>query len=219
MEEFYDYDKEDIRTVAKTSIRTRYDMEKYDCLNLYPCIHSQVYTPKAIYRHINDNKFIMCHYYDCTILDCPQFMKWYQEFHKCLIPIDYVKLQHLLNVTEEEENHTKYIKYLKTGFYEQNYISIHNNSFNVDTTTKIDYLSSKESEAYERTNNTEAVMNNSLSKSIKNKTNLIEKMMDKNQPVEELKKEMKAIEDESLRKETNKELSRFSKEYLMNFLK
>ena len=98
----YEYDKHDLDMLDSQIEDTKENMNKYDCLKKYPCISNQIFTPDAIYRHVDETKFILCSHYQCIVNECPQYMKWYQEFHKCLIPIDYEKLKHALEKSENK---------------------------------------------------------------------------------------------------------------------
>ena len=116
--EVYQYNLDDLKKVDDTSLESKYDMRKYDCLSRYPCVLNQQFTSRAVYRHVDAHKFIVCFQYDCSVHECASHMNWYQDLHRCLIPIDHVRLLHLMNVTEEDEDTESYIRNMKTGFYD-----------------------------------------------------------------------------------------------------
>lgn len=94
-----------------------YDMTPYDCKKKYPCTHDSFFSPKAVFRHVDPDKFIFCNFWACDIYACPKEMMWYQDVHRCLIPVDYESHKIMLGVTEELENNTQYLAALRTGFY------------------------------------------------------------------------------------------------------
>ena len=92
-------------------------MTPYDCKKKYPCTHDSFFSPKAVFRHVEPDKFIFCNFWACDIYACPNEMLWYQDVHRCLIPVDYESHKIMLGVTEELENNTQYLGALRTGFY------------------------------------------------------------------------------------------------------